>query len=516
MKYTFKVKCIDVEVGGKNVAVLNRADAKEMDVTSMDRVSISVNGKELAALVDLTETYVAPGEIGAFYEVFSALKLRDGQKVIASPIEKPPSVSLIKKKMDGQRLSADEISMVISDLMHENLSEVELTAFLSAMYMRGLDTDETVALTRAIVNSGNQLRLARKPIMDKHCIGGIPGNRTTMLVVPILAAAGLTIPKTSSRAITSPAGTADTMEVLAPVSISADEIIEIVNRTNGCIVWGGAVGLAAADDKLIKIRQPLKIDPEGAMLASILAKKKAVGATHVLIDLPIGKGAKLSMRDEAEALAAKFLDLGKRLGMHIHCIVTPGDHPVGNAIGPGLEAKQTLEILMGKEVGYELKEKSVTMAGIMLELGGVAKKDEGAAVAQRIIDSGDALKKFLEIIEAQGGNPRVRPEDIPIGDKTLTIKSDESGRIFFIDNRVISSIARTAGAPVDVGAGIELHVEKGDKIAKGQDLMTIHAESERKLDAAKEVFDKQNPIELAKVVLETYTGEKPYVHELKS
>lgn len=514
MKYSLKVKCVDVEVGGKNVVVLNRADAKEMDITSMDRVSLSTDGKEIAALVDLTETYVPRGEVGAFFEVFSALKLHDGQKVSVMPIEKPPSVALIKKKMDGLKLSADEINMIISDLMHENLSEVELTAYVSAIYMRGMDADETVALTRAIVHSGNQLTLARKPIMDKHCIGGIPGNRTTMLVVPIIAAAGLTIPKTSSRAITSPAGTADTMEVLAPVSLNAEEITEIVNRTNGCIVWGGAVGLAAADDKLIKIRNPLKIDPEAAMLASILAKKKAVGATHVLVDLPVGKGAKLGTREEAEALAARFLDIGKRLGMHVHCIVTPGDHPVGNAIGPGLEAKQTLEILMGKDVAYELKEKSVTMAGIMLELGGAAKQGEGAAVAERIVDSGDALKKFLEIIESQGGNPKVKPDDIPIGDKTLTIKSEESGRIFFIDNKIISSIARAAGAPVDVGAGIEIHVEKGDKIAKGQDLMTIYSESERKLDVAKEVFDKQNPIELAKVVLETFTGEKPYLHEM--
>jgi len=503
--YELKAKCVDLAAGGKFVVVLNNCDAQTMDLKHLDRVRIARDGgKSISAVINISEHYVKQGEIGVFKDATDTLKIKNGQKLSVEPIDKPFSVSLIKKKMDGFPLSAGEIDNIIVDIMNGNLSEIEATAFLTTLCIRDLNREETLALTNSIVNSGTTLNLKRRPILDKHCAGGVPGNRTSMIIVPIIAAAGLTIPKTSSRAITSPAGTADSMEVLAPVCLSEDEITKVVNKTNGCLVWGGAVNLAAADDKLIKIRHPLNLDPKGVLLASILAKKKAVGATHVLIDIPMGKGSKVQTKSEADELAGEFMDLGSKLGMEIECIITPGYDPVGSAIGPALEAREVMRILQGEKVSSELREKSLVMAGILLEMVGKAPRGSGRSMANKILGSGDALKKMREIIEAQGGDPKIRAIDISIGSNFIDIFAKEEGRIHFMNNKSISAIARAAGAPADKGAGIYLHVDKGDKIKKGQKLFTIYAESERKLALAQEMAETYYPLEMDRIILEEY------------
>lgn len=514
MKYELKAKTVDLAAGGKYVVVLNNVDAQNMDVKNLDRVRLSKDGiTGVSALINLTEHYVKQGEIGVFKDTVEAMKIKNNQKISVEPIEKPFSISLIKKKMDGAVLSDREIDDIIKDIMNGSISDVEATAFLTTLSIRDLTKDETLALTHSIVNSGAVLDLKRRPILDKHCTGGVPGNRTSMLIVPIIAAAGLTIPKTSSRSITSPAGTADSMEVLAPVCLCEDEIIKVVNKTNGCLVWGGAVNLAAADDKLIRIRHPLNLDPRGVMLASILAKKKAVGATHVLIDIPMGKGSKVQTKQDADSLAADFMDLGSRLGMEVECIITPGYDPVGAAIGPALEARETMRILQGDKVSSELREKSLVMAGIMLEMVGKAQKGAGRLIASRLLGSGEALKKMRDIIEAQGGDPKVKANDIQIGSKCLDIIAKEEGRIHFMNNKSLSAIARAAGAPADKGAGIYMHVDKGDKIKKGQKLFTIYSESERKLTIAQELADSLYTLEMDKVILEEYGTERPHVYK---
>lgn len=515
MQYKFRAKPIDVSTGGTSVVVLTEDDAKDMDVSPMDRVKITFENREAIAIVDLTKGYVQKGEVGVFIEATQKLKLSRGKTIFLEPIEKPASVAFIKRKMEGFPLTKEEIDVIIRDVMDDRLSDVELTAFMTSVYIKGLSSEEIVDLTKAIVASGGVLEFRRRPVLSKHSIGGVPGNRTSMIIVPIVASAGLLIPKTSSRAITSPAGTADTMEVLAPVDLSEEKIMNVVNKTNGCLVWGGAVNLAAADDKLIRIRHPLKLDPRGVLLASILAKKKAEGATHVLVDIPIGKGAKIYTKKEAEDLAKDFMDLGTKLDMEIQCIITPGYDPVGAAIGPALEAREILRILEGQKISLDLIEKSLVMAGILLEMGGKADVGKGRTMAQHILDSGRALQKFKEIIAMQGGNPKVKSEDVKIGKYFSDITSSETGRIHYLNVSSLSAIARVAGAPKDTGAGLYMHVEKGDKIRKGQKILTIYAESDRKLQAAKELYTRLQPVELEKVILGKMSTEtRPQVYDV--
>ncbi len=502
MRWSFKAKPIDLSTAGIRVVVMNEADAQDMDVYAMDRVRIWKEESSLTAVVDLTKTFVKPGELGLFYEAYTNLGVKAGEDIQVEPIEKPVSVSYIRKKLDGIKLTQEEIEKIIEDLMEDELTEFELSAFVTATYIRGLDEDETVYLTKAIVNSGEVLDLGKERVYDKHSIGGVPGNRTTMIIVPIVASAGLTIPKTSSRAITSPAGTADVMEVLAPVSLDKEEIERVVKKANGCIVWGGAVNLAAADDKLIRIRHPLSLDPRGMLLASIMAKKKAVSATDVIIDIPTGEGAKVKTREEALELGENFKLIGNRLGMHIKVLLTDGDHPIGRAIGPALEAKEILRILNNEPVSQDLTEKSAILSGILLEMSGKANRGEGRDVAMRIIKSGKALAKLKEIIELQGGDPDIKPDDIKIGEISETITSQKSGRIEHINNKAISAIARAAGAPKDKEAGIYMHVEEGDKVKVGSPLFTLYAKKQRKLEQAISLYEKLNPIRFERILLE--------------
>ncbi|MCC7552274.1 AMP phosphorylase [Candidatus Micrarchaeota archaeon] len=496
-----KAKIFDILAGGK-IAFLNTQEAMENDIYPAYRGVLKKGNKELVVMFDLTENLVKKGEIGLFAEVEKELKAKEGEQIIIKHLERPASIDYIRKKLDGKFLEDKEMNVIIKDLMDNRLSQVELAAFVSAMYIRGVNYEETVSLANSIVNSGDTLNLHKKPILDKHCVGGVAGNRTTMIVVPIIAAAGCYIPKSSSRAITSAAGTADTMEVLAPVDIQMDELKRIVLKTKGAIVWGGGMNLAAADDKLIKIRHPLSLDPKGVVLASVLSKKKAVNATHVIIDIPIGRGAKFQDMDVAKDLANDFINIGKKLGMKIEAVITDGSDPIGNGIGPALECKDVLEVLEGKGP-YDLREKSCALAGGLLELAGKAPKGRGMAIAEDLINNEKALKKFREIIGEQGGNPRIKIDELPIGEYIYQVKAEKSGRIGHVDSKILSKIARAAGSPKDIGAGIVLHREAGDKVRKGEVILSVYSESETKIEFAIKALEALNPIELEQYLLKS-------------
>ncbi len=498
-KYLCRAKCFDLTAGGK-IVVLNEAEAHENDLYAGHRVILRQGRRETIVIVDLASDLVSRGEIGFFSEVCSELEGVDGGLVEVIHMQRPASIEFIKKKMDGSPLVKQEFETIMRELMQNRLSEAELASFITSMYIRGLSDDEVVGLTQSVVSTGRTLDLGRSPICDKHCIGGVAGNRTTMVVVPIVASAGLYIPKTSSRSITSAAGTADTMETICDVSLKVDDMRDIVRKAHGCVVWGGALGLASADDKLIKIRNPLSLDPKGVLLASILAKKKSVGAKHVIIDIPIGRGAKISSKEEAATLGSDFISIGKRLGMKIEVLITDGAEPVGVGIGPALECRDVLGVLGGKGPS-DLRSKSCELAGALLELSGKVKKGRGVEVAEGIISSGKALSKFQEIVELQGGKKKISLQDIPQAKHKYEVRAEAAGRVFHIDNRMVSKIARAAGAPNDKVAGILLACERGDKVKKGDVLFEIHSDSETKLDFAIKALEGWSPIELEKSIL---------------
>jgi AMP phosphorylase len=328
------------------------------------------------------------------------------------------------------------------------------------------------------VETGRTIDFGKGAVLDKHSIGGVPGDKTTILVVPIVAAAGFTIPKTSSRAITSPAGTADRVEVLCPVDLTAEEIKSVVRKTDACLTWGGALDLAPADDLLIQVEYPLSIDP--LLLPSIMSKKKAIGADYIVVDIPTGRGTKIKTIGEAKALAQDFIELGKRIGIHVQCGVTFGEQPIGYAIGPALEAREALSTIMGKG-SIDLVNKAASLVGLLFEMMGVK---DGIHEANKILRSGKAEEKLRKIIAAQGGDPDVKPEDIEVGNKVVDVSSEETGRVQWINNRAMAQIAREAGAPKTKGAGVLLKKKLGDKVTKGDVSYQIYSGSAQKLESA--------------------------------
>ncbi len=503
MEKTLKTRVLDMEFGSLEV-IINEEDAKDMGIYPKDRVRVYSNSKRVTAIVNTTKAFVKEGEIGVVREVVKACKLRTGMKVTIAPVERPKSVEQIRKKLHGKTLTETEFEDILKDVLGGSLSEVEIAAFISAIYINELNMDEMTSLSKKMAETGEMLELKQKPVFDKHSLGGVPGNKITLLIVPIVAAAGLTIPKTSSRAITSACGTADIMEVLAPVTFDAREIEQIVNKTNGIIAWGGGVNFAPADDIFIKtVEYPLSIDPHNLALCSVMAKKYAVGADFVAIDLPMGNGTKVPNMDLAKKFARNFIELGERMKIRVECAVTYGDKPIGRAIGPALEAKEALRALEG-DGPSSLIEKSTDLAGIILEAGGVAQNGKEAAL--EYLNSGKALKKMLEIIGEQGGNNKIKSDAIPIGEFKEEFHAQDRGYVTNIDNRSIVNIARTAGSPKDKGAGILLHASKGLKVAKGDLLFEVYSESEYKLDQAVKLAQQHNPFILEGMLLQRIPG----------
>ncbi len=272
------------------------------------------------------------------------------------------------------------------------------------------------------------------------------------------------------------------MECLAKVELSEKKIRQVVRKTGACMAHGGSINLAPADDKIIDVENPLSIDAEGQLLASVMAKKHSVGANHVLIDIPMGKSTKARTVKEAKHLKKMFELIGRKLSMNVRVIITDGSHPIGNGIGPLLEAEDVMAVLRNDPLApQDLKEKSLMMAGILLEMVCKCSKGDGVKIAQEMLESGKALKKMNEIIDAQG-----RQKKPSLGEHRYPVHSGKSGKIVEIDNEVIAKIARIAGAPDDKGAGLYLTKRIHEKVHKGELLYTVYAENEFKLGLAKE------------------------------
>src|SRR3989344_2541317 len=503
--YSQELRVAEVDLAaGKLIAIFHEKDARELGLFPMDRAQITnpSNKSSVNVVVDITDSIVREDEVGLFKEVCTLLGVKKGDMITARASAKPKSIEFIKKKMDGIKLFPEEIKQIVEDIASNSLSEIESAAFVSAVYMRGLDLDETVSMTKALIENGKRLSLSKKIIVDKHSIGGTNG-RATMVIVPIIAAAGYLMPKTSSRAITSSSGTADAMEVLADVSLSLDRIREVVQKTNACIVWGGAVELAPADDKIIKIEHPLSLDPEGQVIASVMAKKASVGAKFVVIDIPVGSFVKIKSREVAEGMALKFVEVGKKLGIKVEVLLTNGSEPSGRAFGPALEAKYALQVLEGKFFD-NLAQKSIELSGALLELVGDVPKGKGFDKAYWLLKSGKALEKMKEIIKAQGGKV-FSSEEIGAAQFRRQVFSQQAGEISVINVGLLNKIARTAGAPANPKAGVMLNVEPGSKASKGQLLYEIFAENEEKLSAAYAIAMERQVVEFGKIIIEKFS-----------
>ncbi len=484
-------------------AVLNPRDAEELGLMPGDRVKVVVGKESFVAELDVSGI-LEEGEIGICSFTAETCRIEEECSAEVIPVSRPKAVEFIRKKLDGAKLTSHEMKTIISDISKNVLNDLEISAFILANEILGMSDDELQWMIEAIVDNGERIAFERGVVVDVHSIGGLPSNRFPIITVPTVAAAGLLIPKTASRAITSASGTADTMEVLANVNLNIDEIKEITEKVGGVIAWGGATNIAPADDRIIRVEYQLGISPKPHLIASLLSKKLGNGSQFVAFDIPVGEHMKIENVGVGRSFANKMVELGRKLGLRVTATLTDGSQPVGNAIGPALEAREILNVLESQAVDDSLVDKALSFAGILFEMTGIA--NDGYSYAKKIFESGKTLEKFKEIISAQGGDEKIRAEDIAVGDKTYTITSTRTGIVREMNLRAINEIARAAGAPKDKGAGVYVHKKRGEVVKAGEPLLTIYAEKEWKLDNAIEVATLKKPIEVSGVIIEKFRG----------
>ncbi|MFN3515173.1 MAG: thymidine phosphorylase family protein [Phenylobacterium sp.] len=436
---------------------------------------------------------VAPGEIGAPQPLFRRLGLPAGALVEVAPAPPARSFAFVRDKVAGEVLTLPQLEAIARDLSEHRWSDIEVAAFLIAC-AAFMTPDETLDMTRAMISAGRRLDWDGRTVVDKHCIGGVPGNRTSLIVAPIVAAHGLLMPKTSSRAITSPAGTADTMEVLARVDLSEEEMRAVVERCGACVVWGGRVNLSPADDVLISVERPLAIDTPEQMVASILSKKVAAGSTRLLLDVPVGPSAKIRDRRAALRLKKLFEHVAGRLGLETEVLLTDVLEPVGFGVGPVLEARDVRAVLRGRpDAPADLREKSIRLAGRILEADPDVRGGQGEARARELLASGAAARKMDEIAKAQGPSPISGA----LGSRVHEVRAARAGRIAQVDCWRIATIARLAGAPTDPGAGVDLLHKVGDEVVEGAPLFRIHGSEPSDFQFALEAAEEDHGFRFA-------------------
>lgn len=487
---TIPIKIIDIR-SKDPVVMLAKVTAKKLFLKHTDVVIVKSGSAELSAYPVVVTEIIEPDTIGISPRNADYLRVKDGQDVILSARKKPLSYKYITDKIDGKIWDQNEINTIVADISNRRLTSLEISTFALVSQFRGYTNDELVGITRSMADSGTQFDF-EETTYDKHSIGGIPGNKITPVIVSIVAAAGLLIPKTSSRAITSPSGTADTMEVLANVNFTPEELSELAPKVRGMIAWNGGLNLAPLDAIVIEVKKELGIDPRDQMLASIVATKLAMGVDKLAFDIPTGPQTK--MKDNAEALefAHSLINLCRQLDIRVEAALTLGDQPLGRNIGPAMEAIEALQVLEGKGPASVI-EKSVEIAGMILEMGGLANLGQGSTIAHEYIKSGKALAKFQEIVEVQGGEKGITSKSVEIAEYKFEVKAQMDGYIQGIDSKLISAVANAAGTPKFKKAGIRLNYRIGDFVHKGDSLFEIYSPSDTKLASAVQVATTSPP-----------------------
>ena len=479
------------------MVMINEAYALANGLTSTDKINIYHDKKEFVADVVLSPDFPSDS-IGVFSDVWKKFKLKDDDIVKISYVEaNPKAVDAIRRKLLGKKINEEDTKLIISEIANGKLSDIQITYYVSSSFFYKPSNEELYFTAKAMAETGETFKFDSEIVADKHCMGGVPGNETTMIIVPIIASLGITIPKSFSKAITSPAATGECVKTLMDIEFNKEEIYKLVKKTNSCLIWGGGLSLAPADDRIIKVSYPISMEPHSKAVISIMAKKAAMGITHCVIDIPMGKTAKVHSMEDALELKKKFEYVGKRFGMKMKVEITDAKQPIGAGIGPTLQTREVLRVLeQHPKRPIDLENKALYLASKLVELTGYAKKSDSLRIVTEQLRLGNALKKMKEIIKAQGGDPKIGCEEIRLGSVKYDFKAASDGIVKNIDMKFLNTIVRTLGCPIEETAGIYLHKKLNDFVEKGDKIFTMYTESENRLKDALLMLDEKSFYEI--------------------
>jgi pyrimidine-nucleoside phosphorylase len=412
------------------------------------------------------------------------------------------AVDLIERKRDGEEISAEEIRWLISGYVAGRIPDYQMSAFLMAVYFRGMTEDETVVLTQACAESGGRIDLSEVPgtKVDKHSTGGV-GDTVTLVLVPLMGAAGKVCVKLSGRALGHTGGTIDKFEAIPGVQteLPLPKIIEQAKEI-GVVIADHTAELVPADRMLYELRDVTGTVPSLPLIASsILSKKLVGGADAIVLDVKCGDGAFMQKREDAQKLAETLVRVGNKLGKRFSALITAMDQPLGRMAGNALEVRQAIGVLRG-EGPEDLREVTLALGAELLVLAGEETDAEAAkAHLERLMESGAAWKKFRELVSAQGGDLKAieAPDLLPQAEQVVEVRSPASGYVQRLAARKVGLAAGLLGAgrevkdqPVDPAAGVGLLAKVGDEVERGQPLARLHVGREGRLEEAKRLIQE--------------------------
>lgn len=396
---------------------------------------------------------------------------------------------LIAKKRDGEELSARELRSLVEGFCAGHVADYQMSAFLMAARIRGLTRAEAFALTEAMADSGRRLNLSSlSPTVDKHSTGGV-GDKTTLVVAPLAAAAGLTVAKMSGRSLAHTGGTIDKLEAIPGLRVElSKEAFLRQAREVGVVVASATADLAPADKRIYALRDvTATVDSTGLIAASVMSKKLAAGAEAIVLDVKCGEGAFMRSRQDAQELAELMVDIGRRAGRRVAAVISNMDEPLGRAVGNACEVEEAMATLCGGGPA-DLRELCLQVAGRMIALGGVAETvEQGVSRAEELLTGGAGLHKLRQMVAAQGGDAAAidQPERLPRAAHAVEVQVPESGYVRKVRALPVGKAAMVAGAgrptldsPVDYGAGVYLHKASGDEVRGGETVATVWAPTE--------------------------------------
>jgi pyrimidine-nucleoside phosphorylase len=412
------------------------------------------------------------------------------------------AIDVIRQKRDGGELSRNQIESLVNAYTRGDIPDYQVSAWLMAVVLRGMTGAETAALTDAMLHSGEVLdfsSLAAKKV-DKHSTGGV-GDKTSLVLAPLAAAAGVAVPMISGRGLGHTGGTLDKLEAIPGfnVNLSVADFRRVL-ETCGCAMIGQTAQIAPADRKLYALRDVTgTVESPYLICASIMSKKLAEGIDGLVLDVKTGSGAFMKREEDAAFLAELMVETGERMGKQVVALITDMDQPLGKMIGNALEVVEVVDILRGNGP-EDLRQLCLELAGWMLHLGGVASTvADGKKQSEKLIASGQALEKFRQMVELQGGDPRVidDPKKLPQAQHTMTITSPSNGHLISLQCEQVGTACVILGGgrekkedSVDPSVGIVLHKKVGGSVSSGEPLATIYYNAESRAARAKQLLEE--------------------------